>query len=264
MSGGTATVAVGSGPFGVAVLPSAGLAVVANLGGSSASIVDEINGGGVVATATTDQSPIGVAVDQGSGNALVAASGANVLDVFAVGSTPGTPSTNAVGNSPVGVAVDPATHLAAVSNSTANTVSLVDLTGTTGTMTATGLSLPQGVALDPCNTTSNGYCATPGFVAASSTSNQLQSINPQTLVVTPIRVGINPSSVAYNFNSSTLITANPLSQTISVVDFLDQTVRAVFSTTSSSLFSVAIHPETNLAVVADTTNNQLLMIPLPR
>jgi len=88
--------------------------------------------------------------------------------------------------------------------------------------------------------------------------------------VTPIRVGINPTSVAYNFNSSTLITANPLSQTISVVDFLDQTVRAVFSATPSTLFGVAIAQQpfqgnqTNLAVIADTTNNQLLLVPLPR
>jgi DNA-binding beta-propeller fold protein YncE len=223
-----------------------------------------------VATATTDQSPIGVTVDQGTGNALVAANGGNVLDVFAASATPGTPTTNAVGQAPVGVAVDPATHLAAVSNSVPGTVSLVDLSGTTGTTTASGLSLPEGIALDPCNTTSNGYCATPGFVVASATGNQIGSINPQTQVVTPISVGINPTSVAYNFNSSTLITANPLSQTISVVDFLDQTVRAVFSATPSSLFGVAIvqNPSTpsqpNLAVIADTAHNQLLMVPLPR
>jgi DNA-binding beta-propeller fold protein YncE len=163
--------------------------------------------------------------------------------------------------------VDPATHLAAVSNGSAGTVSLVDLTGTTGTTTASGFSLPEGIALDPCNTTSSGYCATPGFVVANATGDELGSINPQTTGVTPIRVGINPTSVAYNFNSSTLITANPLSQTISVVDFLDQTVRAVFSATPSSLFGVAIvqNPaQANLAVIADTTHNQLLMVPLPR
>ncbi len=167
----------------------------------------------------------------------------------------------------MGVAVDPATHLSAVSNGIAGTVSVVDLTGTNGTTTASGFSLPEGVALDPCNTVSNGFCATPGFVVASATGNQLGSINPQNQSVTPIRVGINPTSVAYNFNSSTLVTANPLSQTISVVDFLDQTVRAVFSASSSSLFGVAIvqNPsQANLAVIADTLHNQLLMVPLPR
>lgn len=268
-TGKPATVPVGSGPFGVATLPSAGLAVVANYNSGTASVVDEINGGGVVATATTDQSPIGVAVDLGTGNALVAANGGNVLDVFAASASPGTPTTNAVGQGPVGVSVDPASHLAAVSNGSAGTASLVDLTGTVGTTTASGLSLPEGIALDPCNTTANGYCATPGFVVANATGNELASINPQTGAVTPIRVGINPTSVAYNFNSSTMITANPLSQTISVVDFLDQTVRAVFSATPSSLFGVAIvqfpsPSQTNMAVIADTMHNQLLMVPLPR
>jgi DNA-binding beta-propeller fold protein YncE len=264
-SSGTGTVAVGSGPGGVGVFPSAGLAVVANLGSSTASIVDEINAD-VVASATTDQSPIGATVDQGSGNALVAASGANVMDVFATSSTPGTPSTDAVGLSPVGVAVDPATHLAAISNSSAGTVSLVDLTGTNGTQTASGFSLPEGIALDPCIATSpqTGDCASSGFVVASATGNLIQTVNPATLSVSSIRVGINPTSVAYNFNSSTLITANPQSQTISVLDFLDHTVRAVFSASASSLFGIAIHPLTNLAVVADSTNNQILLVPLPR
>jgi DNA-binding beta-propeller fold protein YncE len=243
-----------------------GLAVVANTGSNTASIVDEINGTGVVATVQTDSDPLGVAVDQGSGSGLVAASGANVLDVFAVSSTPGTPTTDAVGSAPVGVAVDPASHLAGISNSSAGSVSLVDLTGLNSTTTAVGVSLPQGVALDPCNSTysTTGDCATPGFLVASATGNAVDSVTPTTLGLQGIRVGVNPTSVAYNFNSSTFVTTNSQSQTMSVVDSLDQTVRAVFSLTPSSLFGVAIHPQTNLAVVADTTHNQILLVPLPR
>ncbi len=37
---------------------------------------------------------------------------------------------------------------------------------------------------------------------------------------------------------------------MTVVDFIDQTVRGVFSLQSSTQFAVDIHPETNLAVVA--------------
>ncbi len=50
---------------------------------------------------------------------------------------------------------------------------------------------------------------------------------------------------------------------MTVVDFIDQTVRGVFSLQSSTQFAVDIHPQTNLAVVADTVGNQLLLVPLP-
>jgi len=78
-----------------------------------------------------------------------------------------------------------------------------------------------------------------------------------------IRVGIGPSSIAYNFESGTLVTANNLSGTVSVVDFIDQTVRGVFSLPSSTQFAIDIHPQTNLAVVADTADNEVLLVPLP-
>jgi len=44
---------------------------------------------------------------------------------------------------------------------------------------------------------------------------------------------------------------------------VDETVRNVFSLFSSTQFSVDIHPQTNLAVVADPVDNQLLLVPLP-
>jgi hypothetical protein len=50
---------------------------------------------------------------------------------------------------------------------------------------------------------------------------------------------------------------------VSVVDFIDQTVRGVFSLPSSTQFAVDIHPQTNLAVVADPADNEVLLVPLP-
>jgi DNA-binding beta-propeller fold protein YncE len=97
----------------------------------------------------------------------------------------------------------------------------------------------------------------------SGASNQVVILNPNTLSASTIRVGIDPSSIAYNFESGTMVTANSLSGTVTVVDFIDQTVRGVFSLKSSTQFAVAINPLTNLAVVADTADNQLLLVPLP-
>ena len=250
------TVSVGVSPVGVDVFPQAGLAVVANSGSNTASVVD-LDGGTVVATVTTDLGPTGVAIDPLLGQAIVVATGANVVNVFPVSLDPGTPTRINVQQTPGGVAVDPARHLAAVANIGRNTVSLVDLTQAVATAHVGGFAFPAGLALDPVSG---------NFLVASSLSNQVLILNPVSQVVTPIRTGINPTSITYNFASSTLVTMNSVGSTMTVMDLLERRVRAVLPATPSSLslFSVAIHPFTNLAVVADSTHNRVLLFPLPR
>ena len=101
----------------------------------------------------------------------------------------------------------------------------------------------------------------------------MQILDPNTGIQTPIRVGINPTSLAYNFETSTLVTANSSSQTLTVIDFLGcnpaptngcATLRAALPITPSRQFAVDIHPLLNLAVVADPVHNQVLLLPLPR
>lgn len=245
--------AVGTNPQGVAVYPQAGLAVAANSGSNNVSIVDIVNHG-VPTTFTTDPLPGGVAVNLGTGNAIVTANGASLVDVFPVSTTSQTPTTIGVQQGPTGVAVDPKSTTAVVANSSSNTVSIVNLSSSTTTNPGNGIVFPQGVAFDPI---------LGNFLITSSASNQLFVLNPTTFSATPIRVGIDPSSLAYNFESGTVVTANNLSQTMTVVDFIDQTVRGVLSLKSSTQFAIDIHPQTNLAVVADTVDNQLLLVPLP-
>lgn len=248
--------AVGTSPQGVAVYPQAGLAVAANAASNNASIVDIVNDG-VAQTITTDPIPTGAAVDPGTGKAVVTANGASVVDVFPVSTTAQTPTTIGVQQEPSGVAIDPLRHLAVVANSSSNTASLLNLTSNSTNSTASVNTVPQGVAFDPI---------TDKFFITSSASNQVIVFDPitgSTMATAPIRVGIGPSSVGYNFASSTLLTANNLSQTVTVVDVLDRTVRATFSLPSSNQFAVDIHPQTNLAVVADPVGNQLLLVPLP-
>jgi DNA-binding beta-propeller fold protein YncE len=248
------TVAVGTTPQGVAVHIQSALAVVANSASNNASIVD-LNGNTVVATVATDPTPVGVAIDPGLALAVVTASNANVIDTFTVSSTPGTPTTLPVQQRPVAVAVDPASHLAAVANTSSNTVSLVDLQQVTATEHIAASGLPAGIAFDPVTTT---------FLTASSLLNQVLVLNPVSRSTTGLRVGINPTSIAYNFNSGTLVTTNSSSQTLSVMDFLSGRVRAVLSFRPSGRFAVDIHPFTNLAVIADSAGNRVVLRPLPR
>jgi len=249
--------AVQSNPQGVDVYPPTGLAVVANAGSSSVSIVDMVNDG-VPATFPVDPVPDGVAVDQGTGNALVTANGASVVDTFPVSASAQTPATIGVQQAPSGVAVDPLRGVAVAANSASgsNNVSIMNLSTNTTTFTTGVGSVPfaQGVAFDPINDV---------FMITSGASNQVVLLNPVSDQTASVRVGIDPSSIAYNAVTGTLVTANNLSSTVTMVDFLDLTVRAVFSLASSTQFAVAIQPETNLAVIADSAGNRLLLVPLP-
>jgi YVTN family beta-propeller protein len=248
------TVLVGTNPQGVAVDPGSGLAVVANQFSNTASIVD-VNGNTVVATVNTDPGPTGVAVDPGLGQALVTARSANVLNMFALSSNPDTITSFPVQQQPAAVAVDPVRHLVAVANTGSNTVSLVDLTQAVVTENITTSAFPSAVAFDPVSG---------AFMVFASLNNRLLIVDPLSRSTTQLRVGINPTSAAYNFASSTLVTTNSSSQTMTVIDFQALRVRAVLSLRSSGRFAVAIHPFTNLAVIADSADNQVILRPLPR
>jgi DNA-binding beta-propeller fold protein YncE len=254
LTGMGSTVAVGTSPRGVAVDPKSGLAVVANHDSNNASIVDVV-ANTVVATVSTDPGPTGVAIDSGRGQALVTANSANVVDTFTLSSSPGAASSLAVQNGPGAIAVDPARHVAAVANEISNSVSLVDLTQASATEHIAVNALPTGVSFDPVSG---------AFLVAASLNNRLFILDPISRITTTFRVGINPTSIAYNFASSTLVMTNSSSQTMTVVDFLSLRVRAVLSLRASSQFAVDIHPFSNLAVMADSAGNRVLLRPLPR
>jgi DNA-binding beta-propeller fold protein YncE len=256
-SGASPELAVGSNsqanPQGVASYPQAGLAVVANSGNNSVTIVDVANDT-VPTTFATDPIPTGVAVDQGLGKAVVSANGASLVDVFPVATTAQTPTTIGVQHSPSGLAIDQVNHVAVVANSASDNASILALNSNTVTNTSGTINFPQGVAFDPVSD---------NFLITSSANNQVVVLNPYSVASSAIRVGIDPSSIAYNFETGAMVTANNLSETMSVVDFINQTARGVFSLRSSTQFAIAIHPLTNLAVVADSVDNQLLLVPLP-
>jgi DNA-binding beta-propeller fold protein YncE len=247
--------------------------VVANQGGNTASVLCETPGVGATATATTDSGPTGVAIDQDLGDALIAASGGNVADEISVsgtcsGITVGSSSGLTVQQQPTSVAIDSVTHLAAVGNVTSNDVTVLNLSETTATNTTSTIQIPQGIALDPCPASAcnanSEFLPNPNFLITASLQNQVEILDPTTGVLTPFRVGINPTALAYNVATSTLVTLNQLSQTMTVVDYLAKQVRAVFPITPSTQFGVDIDSQTNLAVVADSANSRVLLLPLPQ
>jgi DNA-binding beta-propeller fold protein YncE len=258
-----ATVAVGTNPLGVAVLPRLHKAVVANNGSGTASVVDEL-GPTVTGNITTGSGAVGVAADQDTGEAAVANSVANTVSILNLASN-GTSSIS-TGQRPIAVGFDYLTHQIAAAATSSNSVGIA--TASAGTLTTSfSINVPTSVAYDPATNT---------FLAASSTNNSVTTYDPTTQQqIGFFRVGINPTAIAYNYLTGTLISTNTGSHTITVADILSNRIRAVLtlppppvnSTVALSgalQFAVDIHPLTNLAVIADMANGRVLLVPVPR
>jgi YVTN family beta-propeller protein len=276
------TIAVGTSPSGVDVIPRLGYAVVANNGNGTASVIN-LDTKTVVSSPGTGTNPTGVAINPYSGLAIVANTGSNsisAIDLTSITSSSTTPTVTTVGidQQPIAVAIDPnrasctsttstgigiavVTALQLSSGSAAGVLDTVDISSATPTQCTTTTapsttSTPTGIVFDP--TVSPGV-----FYVTASEGNVIYTFNPTTGSATPSKVGINPTSLALNYNSGTLLTVNSVSNTVSVVDTQTLKTRATLGIGGSTQFAAAIHPLTNMAVIADQTNNRLLIVPLP-
>lgn len=246
---------VGAQPTAVAVLSRLGLAVVTDFGNNTAAIVDLVTQQ-VTGFVNVGSGPLGVAIQPDTADAIVANSVSNTVSIFPINSvSPPTASSVTVDQAPQAVAVDPVDDIAAVVNATDNTVVMINLMTNTLAGRILGMQDPLGVTFDPVSI---------NFIALNAAQNNLVIINPTTLFTTPVRIGINPASIDYNFQTGTLVTANYQSHTLTVMDYQNQVVKAVVSVDNSTQFGLAINPSSNTALVVDTANNRLLIVPLPR
>jgi hypothetical protein len=293
-----ATVNVGTGPVGVDVIPRLGYAVVANNGDASASVLQyggnpftakqlaftstNCNTGSGSSPVTTNLctgiSPIGVTIDQDRAMALVANAGGNSLTAIDLTplllATPTNPSTQLVATSgpPTAIAVDPNRDEAVVTNiQNAGTTAVVggldviNLATSPPSKTTTSsinslTANPTGIVYDPA--------VSPAlFYTASTQQNAIYSFDPDSGTTSLIRVGINPYSIAYNYQTGTMVSVNSTSNTTSIIDAVNAPVFATRETlgiSSQSQFAVAIDGFTNTAVIADQNNDRVLILPVPK
>jgi DNA-binding beta-propeller fold protein YncE len=294
-------ITVGTTPQGVASIPRLGVAVVANNGSNNLTTIDVTRMNPQITTPAcpsgTCTGPVGVAANSDDGNVLVTNGNATIspaqgnVELFTIiPSTTGGPVTvsgptiTVVETQPLGVAVDATLDVGAVSVEQVQ-LSTTQTTGglqtfTPGTLTTLGivdpLSVPTGVIFDPLNQV---------FVGAVSSQNDLIFAVPSMDVGTPIAglvgVAIAPTSLDYNFQTSTLVTVNSASNTISIIDYVcpappvgpatcpvpeARQILGLVTVQDRSLllpFAVAIDPKLNLAVIVDHDNNRVLLFPLP-
>ena len=149
-----------------------------------------------------------------------------------------------MGASPVAVAIDVADLQALVANAGGNDVTLLDISvsppNVLGTISI--FSQPTGIAFDPLNKV---------LVVTASLNNTLFFVNPATNLTSSARIGINPSSIAFNYLTNTIVTVNNASGTVSVMDANTRTTVGNLAITGAFLGSVAIVPNTNLCLIVD-------------
>lgn len=278
----------GTSPVGVAILARSGLAVVSNSSSNNVTILDEkgVNGTfsapATVALCAICVNPLGVAVDQDTAIAQVVSTYAiqsnseGAISSLAVALTTSDSAPTEIDLGPVAVAIDPDLNLAGVAiASQAGALDFQQLGPFFAPSPVTNLQLPSGVVYDPVNL---------DFLVANSLVNTVVVVDPGSgVVLGSIRTGINPTSLDYNYDTSTLVTANSESNSVSVIDYVcapnpsgtstcpNPQVHDVFSAaspvpTSSVIIgpnSIAIDTRLNLAVQVDQSNNRILLIPLP-
>ena len=121
---------------------------------------------------------------------------------------------------------------------------------------------PTGIVFDPSVVTGT---TNPGlFYAVSTQGNVITEFNPDSGQTQTIKVGINPNAIAHNFQTSTILTVNSFSNTISIVDSQTFATKATLGIGATSKFAAAIQTFTNLAVIADQANNRVILFPLPK
>ena len=294
------SVGVGKQPIGVAIISRLGYAVVANNGDTptgTASIIDistPTNPTLVTWTpsgsTTTSNSvnvglaPLGVAIDQDHALALIANSGSNTLSSIDLtvlfpsvsgGHTQSAPAATTVGLSgpPIAVAVDPNRALAAVTNlqnagttSVTGGVDLINLASSppvrTGTSTVPITVNPTGIVYNPGNPNVSPV-VNGSFYITSTQLNAVYSFNPDTGTSSTIRVGVNPYSAGFNYQTGTLLTINSTSNTSSVIDAQNFKTRDTLGISSLSQFAIDVDQFENVGVIADQNNNRVVFLALP-
>ncbi len=287
-------IGVGTTPQGIAIYQRRGLAVVTNNASNNATIIDlktnppaPIPSISPVATGT---SPAGVAVNEATGAAIIANTGSNTVTMIDLellfpptGTTAPTSLTPiSIGGiqQPLAVAIDPdrGTNFQGIavvsalflSNGSAATGSLavVDIGLATPALSTTISSgfvnaAPTGIVFDPIAPTGTQNRGL--FYANSSGTNTISTFNPDSGGSNAVSVGINPTSLAINPQTGAILTANTLSNTISVVDTSGSPLRTIqtLGLPGSPLFGVAIDQFTNLAVIVDQANQRVLLFPMP-
>jgi YVTN family beta-propeller protein len=218
------TIAVGSGPDGVAVTPTAAHVYVANSGSDAVSVIDRLTNT-VVATIPVGDEPRRVVIDPLGLRAYVTNRASNSISVIDTASMTVVDTIDAAdgfaGLSPVGLAVNNVGTQLFVANTGSNTISVIN--------TATGATVTEIVTP-----------GAPGELAVRQDGSRLAASMPDAagvLIVNTadhttlalVAVGLNPAGLEFAAPGDTLYVANTGSNTISVINAATNSVETTIT-----------------------------------
>jgi YVTN family beta-propeller protein len=287
------TIAVGSGPQGIAINPTTGLMYVANEGGTTVSVID-ISTDAVTATITGFSGPRSIVIDTSTNTLYVTNyTGAKVSVVD--GATNTITTTVTVGTNPVGLAFDASDAKLFVANYGSSSVSVINTSTNTLSATISTFADPYEVlfneslgvvyvsqasssashvdvidastnAVSTTITTTYAYLeglsfnsTTDRLYVSATLAGYLIVINTLTnSIVTAISVATsgNPRNIgsAINGQSNLIYTANGAALTISTVDGLRNTVLSSTSRAGEPFLAVYYPTNDRLYVTLNTGN----------
>jgi len=245
----TATVTVGTNPYGVSVNPAGTRVYVTNGGTNNVSVIDTATNT-VTATVAVGSSPRGVSVNPAGTRVYVANSGSANVSVIDTATNTVT-ATVVVGSFPYGVSVNPAGTRVYVANNSSDNVSVIDTATNTVTATVPVGIQPRGVSVNPAGTR---------VYVANIASDNVSVINTATNTVTAtVAVGIQPYGVSVNPAGTRVYVVNASSANVSVIDTATNTVTATVAVGSHPR-GISVNAAGTRVYVANTSSNTVSVI----
>lgn len=164
-------------------------------------------------------------------------------------------------NEPYTVTINAAGTKAYVTNSNSTTITIIDITTNTVTGTITGFDGPSGMAIAPNQTTAyvNNYGGPDGVGSGNGTTVRVVDLTTNTIVGSPITVGLAPASLAITPDGAFVyvinyVDGNPGTGTISIIQTSSNTVVGTIPGFSGP-FAIAITPNGKYAYVTNFGSN---------
>lgn len=170
-------------------------------------------------------------------------------------------------NEPYAIAINPANTKAYVANSNSSTITIIDITTNTVVGVIPGFDGPSGIVINPQGTLAyvNNYGGPTGVGSGNGTTVQIIDLTTDTLMGTPLTVGLAPADLAMSPDGKFVYTinyvdGNPGTGTMSVIHTSDNSVIENVVAGFSGPFAIALTPDGSYAYVTNFGSNNFTPI----